>query len=60
MEKAIIIADDDEMNRSILRELFKNDFDILEAADGEQVLSLLEREKSRILVILLDIIMPKM
>lgn len=60
MEKAIIIADDDEMNRSILRELFKKDYDILEAADGQQVLTLLEKEKSRILIILLDIIMPRM
>ena len=48
MEKAIIIADDDEMNRSILRELFKHEYDILEASDGEQVLALLEKEKNLI------------
>lgn len=60
MRNAILIADDDEINRIILRELFKDEYDILEASDGQKMVALLEKEKERILIVLLDIIMPQM
>lgn len=56
----ILIVDDSEINRMMLREMLKNDFEISEAADGSACLSIIENEKTDISLILLDIVMPVM
>lgn len=58
-KKKILVADDVELNRVILGELFKNKYDILEAENGQQVLELLDKHPENVEIILLDIIMPK-
>jgi len=55
----ILIVDDIEMNRVILNELFKEDYIIYEASDGEEALDIICKLKDKIKIILLDIIMPK-
>lgn len=57
--KRIIIADDVELNRSILRDIFDDQFEILEAADGAQAIELLDTYKDSIALLFLDLIMPK-
>jgi putative two-component system response regulator len=56
----ILIADDIEMDRLILAQLFSADFNIIQAKNGEEVLTELKQSSSKIAVILLDVIMPKM
>ena len=54
----LLVVDDVEVNRAILRALFENNYNILEAENGEQALLLLNQYKDSIAALLLDIIMP--
>lgn len=54
----LLIVDDVEINRIILRTLFHQDYNILEAENGEQGLMLLNQYKDTIAAVLLDIVMP--
>ena len=56
----ILIVDDSEMNRMILSEMLKGEFEILEAENGEKCLDMLNRYETKISLILLDIVMPGM
>ena len=53
----ILIVDDAELNRRILKNIFEDDYRIIEAEDGNKAIKVLKREE-KIDVILLDIIMP--
>lgn len=54
----ILIVDDSEMNRDMLSDMLSDDYDIVEAADGEEALSILKERVYDIDLVLLDIIMP--
>ncbi len=54
----VLIVDDSEMNREILREMLKDDYDILEAASGEDGLEAIRQHGELISLVLLDIMMP--
>ena len=56
-KKALLIVDDEELNRAILANIFQTDYDILEAEDGQQALELTDRPLS---AILLDVVMPRL
>ena len=56
----ILIVDDSEMNRVILNEMLKDDYDILEADNGHAALDMVERYGDELSLVLLDIIMPGM
>lgn len=56
----ILIADDVELNRAILSQLFSDSYRIIEACDGGEALALVREHASRICVMLLDIVMPVM
>lgn len=55
----ILIVDDMEINRTILCGLFKDEYHLLEAENGEQALFLLEQYHSSIAIMLLDVVMPE-
>ncbi len=57
MKKKILIVDDQEVNRVLLKELLRDDFDIIEAENGEQALKIIN-ESTDITAVLLDLIMP--
>lgn len=59
MNNVILIVDDMEINRAILAEGFRNDFEILEAENGLQAIELLDTHPD-IAAVLLDLIMPEM
>lgn len=59
-EEVILIVDDVELNRAILSELFQNEYKILEAENGVDALSLIEKYGRYIKVVLLDLVMPEM
>ena len=58
--KAVLIADDIEMNREILGDLLEEDYDIFYAADGVETLQVLRDHAGEIDLVLLDLIMPNM
>ncbi len=61
MEKIkILVVDDESRMRKLVRDfLVKQDFEVLEAGDGEAALDIFYREKN-IALIILDVMMPKM
>ena len=60
MEKdTILIADDAEINREVLRFIFEEQYNIIEAADGEQTIPLIEEYGEKLRLIFLDLIMPE-
>lgn len=61
MEKLkILVVDDESRMRKLVRDfLVRQDFDVLEAGDGEEALDLFYKDKS-IALIILDVMMPKM
>ncbi len=56
----ILIADDSEINRAILADILVPDYEVLEAADGEEAVAYLEQQRTDIALVILDIVMPKM
>ena len=59
-KKYILIVDDEEVNREILKEMFRDDkYELTEAVNGEEAVSRL-KEKSDFDLVLLDIVMPIM
>lgn len=56
----ILIVDDQEMNRVILKEIFRNHYDVLEACNGKEAIEILSLNHNDVDVILLDLMMPVM
>ena len=55
----VLIIDDSELNRDLLKEMLRDRYEILEAADGEKGLALLYELGTKISLVLLDVVMPK-
>lgn len=56
----ILIVDDSDMNRAMLREILKDNYSILEAGNGVECLSCVEHMGPSLSLILLDLNMPEM
>ena len=59
MNNAILIVDDQEINRTILAEGFKDGYETIEAENGRQAIEILEQNPN-IAAVLLDLVMPEM
>ena len=59
-DRSILIVDDNEINRGILGEIFKDKFMILEAGNGIEAMQIIEKQSDKLSAILLDIVMPEM
>ena len=57
-QPVMLIADDVELNRTILRQIFQDQYEVYEAANGQDVLETLGRREVNLL--LLDLVMPVM
>jgi len=55
----ILIVDDIEINRIILREILQDDYKVIEAASGDEALRILFKDNVLPTAVLLDIIMPE-
>lgn len=60
MRYKILIVDDAYINRELLKEILRDDYDILEAENGKEALEIIEKEAENINAVLLDLIMPVM
>lgn len=54
----ILIADDFLINRQLLKNIFQEQYEILEAANGKEAITLLTRYQDDIVMVFLDILMP--
>lgn len=59
-KKAVLIVDDDEMNREILAGIFEPYYEIIMASDGKQGLDAAQKNRRRLCAVLLDMMMPEM
>ncbi len=59
-KQIILIADDSEMNRELLKDFLEEDYDFLEAKDGLEAVNVLSTRSNEISLVLLDINMPVM
>lgn len=57
-KKTLLIADDAELNRILLRQIFEEQFQVLEAEDGDQTIKMLDERKDEISLLFLDLVMP--
>lgn len=60
IKKEILVVDDFEINRSMLRLMLENEYDIIEAENGAEALSIIEKEDHIFRLVLLDLVMPVM
>lgn len=59
-EKTVLIVDDKELNRVIIRTVLSKFFNVLEASSGIEALEILKKEGQKIELMLLDLVMPDM
>ncbi len=60
MRDKVLIVDDSKFNRQVLVDQLKNDYGIIEAADGKEALQIMEKSIGEIAALLLDVVMPEM
>ncbi len=59
-DRSILVVDDNEINRGILGEIFKDKYNISEAENGVEAIKILEEKGADLAAVLLDIVMPEM
>ena len=59
LRRKILITDDNEINRELLKDLLEDDYDIEEAADGNEAYKVLKDKYRELAVIILDLVMPE-
>lgn len=60
MAKKILVVDDSQFNRFILRMTLSDSYELIETQNGQEAMDVLYKEKEFISAILLDIVMPVM
>ena len=58
-QETILIVDNSEIYRAILRGLFEGECNLIEAENGEQALMMMRQYRESITVVLLDLFMPE-
>ena len=59
-ERTMLVVDDQEVNRGLLKCIFEQQYRILEAENGADAFEVLNRETGKVDIILLDLAMPVM
>ena len=58
--QTILIAEDEPLNRKVLKKILQGSYGILEAVDGEEAWQIISEKKNKLAAVLLDIVMPIM
>ena len=58
MRKKILVVDDAKLNRELIHNILNNNYETLEAENGQEALEILKEQGQDIAAVLLDIIMP--
>lgn len=56
----ILVVDDSEMNRELLKEIFEEQWEVLEAKNGREAVDILDMDAGNIEIMFLDLLMPKL
>lgn len=59
-KQKILIVDDSELNRSILADMLGDEYEILEAENGNKGVAMLQKRGEEISLVMLDIVMPEL
>ena len=60
-EMTVLVVDDESRMRKLIKDFLKQkNYNILEAADGEEAMKIFDEDKDKIKLILLDVMMPKL
>ena len=59
-QKQILIVEDNILNRAMLSEILSDEYQVLEAENGQVALDTLKQHRDNIALILLDVMMPVM
>ena len=54
----ILVVDDKGINRYMMGEIFRDEYEIVEAAGGQEAIDLIALEHDELAIVLLDIVMP--
>lgn len=57
--RTVLVVDDEPVNREMLGEILKTDYEVLYAENGIEALGILRSHKERISLVLLDLLMPE-
>nr|WP_308624211.1 HD domain-containing phosphohydrolase [uncultured Eisenbergiella sp.] len=60
MKDRILVVDDMEMNREILKGIFEEDYEVILAGNGREAVEYINNNRGKLAAILLDIVMPEM
>lgn len=60
MKRRVLVVDDMEINRDILTDILEDRYEVLTAENGKTALRILDENKDRIAIMLLDLTMPEM
>ena len=61
LDKYVLIVDDESRMRKLIKDFLNSKgYNVLEAEDGEEALEIFEKNKNRLNIILLDVMMPKL
>lgn len=58
MKKSILVVDDEELDRELLRQVFESDYNMIMASNGKEALAQLAKHSGQIVIILMDLAMP--
>ena len=58
--RQVLIVEDNAINRELLCNILAEEYETLEAENGEEALAILRERKDEIALVLLDVIMPVM
>lgn len=56
----ILVVDDKGINRYMLGDIFREEYEVVEASGGQMAIDVMEADAANLAVVLLDIIMPVM
>ena len=57
-KETILIVDDSRFQRTVIKELFREHFNLLEASSGDECMRIIQENTSEIDLVLLDLVMP--
>lgn len=56
--KKILVVDDNDINRELLCILFQDQYEVLEANNGQRAMEIIQKKKEELVLIFLDLVMP--
>ena len=59
-KQKILIVDDSEINRALLADILDENYNVVEAENGAEAITILSKQREDFSLLLLDIMMPEM